>query len=170
MNKHWRIALALLAALALLGVAACSDDDDDNGGSNPTPPDPWEGTWLSAGANVAPILTTWYDSVRVVFNADQTVELYSHSVDSGTWIPNTGTYAVTESATGDVHSIAISYSAPAFDQEGIIQVVEGTPDTFNLEVVQTVPDIGATPRTPATGFGSDPVLGTTNIQVYVREL
>jgi hypothetical protein len=34
---------------------------------------------------------------------------------------------------------------------------------MKLEAVQTVPDIGAVPRTPATGFGSDATLGTLPI-------
>ena len=78
-----------------------------------------------------------------------------------------GTYVVNESQTGDVHSIELIYSA--FEQQGIIQVIEASPDTLRLEAVQTTPDIGATPRTPQTGFGSDPALGVSNIQVYVRE-
>ncbi|MGD9898116.1 MAG: hypothetical protein AB7T22_03215 [Calditrichaceae bacterium] len=57
----------------------------------------------------------------------------------------------------------------AFEQEGIFQVIDATPDTLKLEAVQTLPDIGATPRTVATGFGSDPALGTSNIQYYVKE-
>jgi hypothetical protein len=65
-----------------------------------------------------------------------------------------------------VHSISINYTA--FEQEGIIQVIEGSPDQMKLEAVQTVPDIGATPRTPESGFGSDAALGTSNIQQYVR--
>jgi hypothetical protein len=117
---------------------------------------------------VAPLLVAVfnYDSVRVWMNDDQTVRLDTH-VDGGAWTTINGTYSVTESASGDVHSIELVY--PAFEQGGIIQIIEDTPDTLKLEVVQTVPDIGAVPRTPATGFGSDPALGTTNIQIYVRE-
>ena len=73
---------------------------------------------------------------------------------------------VTESASGSVHAISINYTA--FEQEGIIEVTSGTPDQMKLEAVQTVPDIGAVPRTPATGFGSDAALGAFNIQKYVR--
>ena len=65
--------------------------------------------------------------------------------------------------------LAISLIYPAFEQEGIIQVTEGTPDILKLEVVQTVPDAGAEPRTPATGFGSDATLGDSNIQTYELE-
>jgi len=39
---------------------------------------------------------------------------------------------------------------------------------MRLEAVQTTPNIGATPRTVETGFGSDATLGTANIQKYIR--
>ncbi len=127
----------------------------------------FEGTWLSAGSNVAFLLSYYfnYDSIRVVFGTN-TVELSSH-VAGGAWSQQSGTYVVTQEDSGDVHSIEIVYTA--FEQAGIIQVISATPDTMKLEVVQTLPDIGAVPRTPATGFGSDVTLGTTNIQVYLRE-
>lgn len=169
MRTTLKMMLVLLASLALLTVFACSDDDDDNGGpTTPPDPDPWIGQWLSAGDNVAPILVTVfnYDSVRVWLNEDLTVRLDTH-VEDGAWTTTEGVYSVTEAATGDVHSIELVYSA--FSQEGIIQVISGSPDEFQLEVVQTVPDIGAVPRTPESGFGSDPGLGDLNIQVYVRE-
>jgi hypothetical protein len=170
MRTTLKLLLVLLTSLALLTVFACSDDDDNGGGGPvaPTDPDPWVGQWLSAEDNVAPILVAIfdYDSVRVWLNEDLTVRLDTH-VRDGAWSTTNGVYAVTESATGDVHSISLVYAA--FSQEGIIQVTEGTPDEFMLEVVQTVPDIGAVPRTPESGFGSDPTLGDLNIQVYVRE-
>ena len=98
-------------------------------------------------------------------NEDQTVVLESHVTD-GAWSTTPGVYTVTESSSGNVHAISINYTA--FEQEGIIEVVSGNPDQLKLEAVQTVPDIGATPRTPETGFGSDPALATLNIQTYVR--
>lgn len=163
--SKWLLVMMMIAAMA--SFMACSDDDDDdNGGTNPPPAaDPWVGQWLSAGANVAPILVAVfnYDSVRVYMEDDGTVQLDTH-IAGGAWSSVSGTYAVTESASGDVHSIELIY--PAFSQEGIIEVID---DTMRLEAVQTVPDIGAVPRTPETGFGSDAALGTTNIQTYVRE-
>jgi len=134
--------------------------------------DLWVGDWLSEGDNVAVILSTWFniDSVRVAFHEDNTTDLSLHDTVTESWTDNTGNYLVTESDEGDIHSIYISYTGgPIFEQEGIIRVVEGSPDVLTLEVVQTVPDIGATPLTPDDGFGADPNLGTTNIQTYVRE-
>lgn len=160
------LALLMIFVLSLTFVA-CSDDDDDNV-TEPTDETPaWVGTWLSADANVAPILVAVfnYDSVRVVMKEDNTISLSTHIKD-GAWSTIPGVYTITESATGNVHSIAINYTA--FEQEGIIEVTEGTPDQMKLEAVQTVPDIGAVPRTPTSGFGSDAALGNLNIQQYVR--
>jgi len=170
MRNALKLFLILLAMVAMMSFVACSDDDDDDGDGGTTPPeaDAWVGQWLSEGANVAPILVTVfnYDSVRVWLNDDQTVRLDTH-IDGGAWTTTNGTYVVTESATGNVHAIELIY--PAFSQEGIIDVTEGTPDVLRLEAVQTIPDIGAVPRTPETGFGSDATLGDANIQTYVRE-
>ena len=156
----------LLIVLLSLSFAACSDDDD-NGTDPIDDAKPWVGTWLSADANVAPILVSLfkYDSVRVTLNEDKTVVLESHIKD-GAWSTLPGVYNVTESASGSVHAISINYTA--FEQEGIIEVTSGSPDQMQLEAVQTVPDIGAVPRTAETGFGSDAALGTLNIQTYVR--
>ncbi len=160
--------IAFLSILALIAVIAGCSKDSKSSTEPVVTKDAWIGTWLSAGTNVAPILVAVfnYDSVRVTINEDKTVTTDSH-VKNGAWTSTTGTWAVTKSASGDVHSVEFVY--PAFSQEGILQVTTGTPDQLKLEVVQTVPDIGATPRTPDTGFGSDATLGAANIQTYVRE-
>lgn len=161
-----RLFLVLSLIVSFFLMTSCSKDSDN--GTNPTPEaDPWVGTWLSAGANVAPILVSLfkYDSVRVELKDNKIVKTSSH-VQNGAWITIEGTYAVTKSATGDIHSVQFVYAA--FSQAGIIQVTKGNPDMLKLEAVQTVPNINAVPRTPQTGFGSDPALGTLNIQKYVR--
>ena len=156
----------MLAILALLSLAACGDDDDDNNtGTNPEPEaDAWVGRWLSAGDDVAEILVNFAnnDSIYVTFNENNTVVLETH-VPGEAWVTTNGTYLVTESATGDVHSIEVSY--PTYDQEGIIQVFEAAVDSFWLEAVATT--IGAPIPTPESGFGNNGY-GTTNIQVYRR--
>ena len=171
--KSLRILLVLGLVVGGLGLSACGDDDD-NGGTNPNPTpetDPWVGSWISEGDNVAPILATGFDIERgeVTMNEDGTITLVQ-KVTGQPETTNSGVYSVIESDTGDIHAIQISYTGnPSFDQEGIIQVIEGDPETMRLEVVQTVPDIGATPLTPEDGFGADPTLGDTNIQVYERQ-
>jgi hypothetical protein len=161
-----KLTMIATLALGLLAFAACSDDDD-NGGTNPPPPQTtWIGTWLSAGDDVAPLLVTLfnYDSVRVTMNENNTVVLETHPA-GGAWSSISGVYAV-DTKAGGIRSISISY--PTFEQEGIIEVFAASPDSMWLEVVQTVPDIGATPPTVADGFGANPALGTTNIQRYRR--
>jgi len=166
--KAIKFALVLTVLAGLLAISSCSDDDGDGGTTNPPAVKEWHGTWLSAGDNVAPILVAIfnYDSVRVVMRDDNTVTLSTHVI-GGAWTDTEGTYAVTETGKSDVLAISLVY--PAFEQEGIIQTTLGAPDVLQLEAVQTVPDIGAVPRTPTTGFGSDATLGTANIQVYELE-
>ena len=158
--------LLFVVLSGLLIFASCSKDSTSPEDDARTP-EVWEGTWLSAGANVAPLLVAFYDSVRVVFG-ENTVSLASH-VPGGAWTTSEGTYTVTKSQTGDIHVIDIIY--PAFEQSGIFQVIAANPDTFKLEAVQTVPDLGATPPTVAAGFGSTSggAFGTMNIQVYLKE-
>ncbi len=168
MKTTLKYALLMTMLISLIGLVACSDDDDGDTVVVPPTADAWVGEWLSAGTDVAPILVSLfaYDSVRVTMNANNTVVLESHPA-GGAWSTLTGVYTVTESATGEVDGIAINYTA--FEQEGIVEIVPGSPDALWLEAVQTVPDIGAVPRTPATGFGSDAALGTLNIQKYRRQ-
>lgn len=153
----------LVMILALILVVGCSDDSSTN--NNNTTTDPWVGTWLSAGSNVAPLLAYYFslDSVEVILGSDQTVALRQHAPTTG-WSAFNGTFAVTESANSDIDAISIIYTN--FSQEGIVKVVA---DSLWLEVVQTVPDIGATPATPADGFGANATLGTSNIQKYIRQ-
>jgi len=166
--KTLRIAMMLTLLASALVLSSCSDDDGDDGGTDPVVPKEWHGTWLSAGDNVAPLLVAVfnYDSVRVVMRDDNTVTLSTHVI-GGAWTDTEGTYSVTETGKSDVLAISLVY--PAFEQEGIIQTTLGAPDVLQLEVVQTLPDIGAVPRTPTSGFGSDATLGDSNIQVYELE-
>ena len=160
--------LLILTVLFGMFLMASCDKDDDKGTNPVTKTEDWVGTWLSAGANVAPLLAVApfnIDSVRVEFKDNQTLTMASH-VKNGAWTTMPGTYVVTKAATGTIHSISIVYAA--YSQGGIFQVTKGTPDTMQLEVIQTVPAIPFQPRTPETGFGSDAALGVLNIQKYVR--
>lgn len=168
--KWIKVFMVLVLALGLGTFAGCSDDDDGsptdpgNGGGD----EAWVGTWVSEGDDIAPILVSLfnYDRVVVQMNDNGTVALTTR-ISGGATSTTNGTYAVTESASGSVHSIQIVY--PAFTQEGIIEVVDNNPFQMRLEVVQTVPDIGATVPTVEEGFGADPTLGDSNIQVYANE-
>jgi len=167
MSKKRSLALVLLLGLLALGLAACSGDD--NPVTVETPADPWVGTWISAGANVAPIVyadPVNVDTVIVTFNANNTITLVQHNHVTDTWSTNTGTYDVTKSATGDIHAISISYTNPAFDQLGIIQVTDDGSKTRQLKLEVVISTYTTVP-TPEGGFGADGVLGTLNIQTYV---
>jgi hypothetical protein len=161
MKKSYTILLALI--LGLFMVMGC--EDDTSTGPDGTDADPWVGNWLSAGSNVAVILSYYfgYDSVKVEFTEDNTVTLETH-VANGAWTSQSGTFVITESSTGDIDAIQLVYAA--FEQGGIIQIVG---DTLRLEAVQTTPDIGATVPSVAAGFGADATLGTSNIQTYIRQ-
>ncbi|PIZ68180.1 MAG: hypothetical protein COY19_04270 [Candidatus Marinimicrobia bacterium CG_4_10_14_0_2_um_filter_48_9] len=158
-----KLTLLLVAVLALILVVACSDDSSTNNNNNTS--DPWVGTWLSTGTNVAPLLAYYFnlDSVEVTLGDDQSVALRQHSTTSG-WSALSGTYAITESTGSEIDAISIIYTT--FSQEGIVKV---DADSLWLEAVQTVPDIGATVPTPANGFGADATLGVANIQKYIRQ-
>jgi len=151
----------LIALLGLMLLVSCEDSKNDD---NNAEADVWIGTWLSVGADVAPILATFFfnDSIIVEFKDDNTLTLDTHTIGAA-WTNQTATYVITESANGDIHHFAATY--PAFEQEGIIEIIG---DNMRLEAVQTVPDIGAVPATVSGGFGKDPAWGAQLIQTYRR--
>jgi hypothetical protein len=163
-EKMKKALLILMVIFGLFMVMGCGEDSATDSKTDPS--DLIVGKWLSAGSNVAPLLTNFaIDTVQVEFKSDLSVAMASHVSGAG-WVPTGGTYVLTKSASGNVHAIQIIY--PTYEQGGIVEIIEGNPDQMKLEVVQTTPDIGATARTPETGFGSDAALGSTNIQKYVR--
>ncbi len=168
MNHFSRFFTLFVSVFFLLFALSCSESDSGTN-SDEDEAAAWVGKWLSAGSDIAPLLTSFsIDSIYVTMNEDGTIILDQHVIGAG-WSSNSGTYAVTESTSGDIHTIFISYSSPSFDQDGIIAVTDGDTPTMQLEVVQTNPDIGAVPPTVAAGFGSTNggALGTINIQNYV---
>ncbi len=166
MNHFSRFLTLFVSVFLLLFAVSCSESDSGNN-SEGDDAEAWVGTWLSAGTDVAPLLVSLfqYDSVRVTINEDLTITTESH-VTGGAWGTVEGTYVVTENDGSDILTVQFVYAA--FEQEGIMEITAGTPDLMKLEVVQSLPNIGAVPRTAATGFGSDAALGTINIQNYKR--
>lgn len=168
MNRNLNIALMILLGLTLLlGLAACSDDDDDK--TDPTTPvvedDLWVGNWLCSGAGIPFFVSADpvnVDTVDVTMNADNTITTLQHNSVTGNWTTSTGTYSVTESATGDVHAISITYTD--LEQVGIIKVVEASPDSMYLELV---PSTYTPAPTVEHGFGYD--YGELNIQKYLKQ-
>lgn len=154
--------IILIALMGLMLLVSCEDTKNDDEGNDV---DAWIGTWLSAGDDVAGVLATFFlnDSIIVEFREDNTLTLQTHTIGAG-WVTDQATYIVTESADGDIHHFAATYTA--FEQEGIIEVVD---DVLRLEAVQTVPDIGAVPATVAGGFGQDATWGAMLIQTYKKQ-
>ena len=153
--------IMLIALMGLMLIVGCEDTKNDD---NENDVDAWIGTWLSAGDDVAPILATYFfnDSILVEFKDDNTLMLDTHTAGAA-WTNQTATYIITESADGDIHHFAATY--PAFEQEGIIEVID---NVLRLEAVQTVPDISAVPPTVAGGFGVDAIWGAQLIQTYKK--
>ena len=164
-----------LIALMAFNFVACSDDDDGGTGTDPqTETEAIVGTWVSEGDNVAPLLVNVFKIVKITatFNDNGTYEVIQ--VDSaGTSLTLAGTYEVEKSEVGNIYTIKANQQTPAaLVSEGIYEIDESAnPWTMQYEVVQTSPDIGATPPTPSAGFGSTSggALGTSNIQKYVKQ-
>ncbi len=167
------LVLTLGLCLTMFAVIGCDDDDDDNTVAPPveTISDHIVGTWLSTGDNLAPLLAGepfLLDSIIVTFGDDNIILLEQHVID-GAWATFNGTWDVDEETfEGEIFKFTGDYTSPAsFTQVGICRVVEGTPDVFTLEAVQTVPDIGAPVPTVDLGFGGTIYAGV-NVQTYVR--
>ncbi|QNR25531.1 hypothetical protein [Croceimicrobium hydrocarbonivorans] len=163
---------SVLSLAFVVSLSSCSEDEDpqdNNSGTNN--PVGIQGKWYSSGDNVAPLLSALFgtDSIYIEFATDLTYSVEQYDTN-GAKLTLSGTYTQTESNVTDIWSIEVNQTAPAvLTSEGIFKV-EG--NTMQYEIVQTDPDIGATPPTPATGFGSSASggtpLGTLNIQNYVR--
>lgn len=127
-----------------------------------------QGKWWSKGADVAPLLVTLFaiDSIYAEFRTDLTYTVTSYSAGAPSTL--TGVYTQSESGVGTIWNITVNQNSPsALTSTGIFQV---TGDNMTYEVVQTTPDIGATPPTAAAGFGSTSggAFGVLNVQKYVR--
>ncbi len=164
--------ILLLSVVALFATTftSCSKDDDSN---NTTPTETLvgiQGKWQSSGTNVAPLLVALFkvDSIYAEFNTNMTYTVKQWDT-SGTQLATlTGVYTQTKSSTGNIWTITVNQTSPsALTSEGMFEVTNGT---MKYEVVQTTPAIGATPPTPAAGFGSTNggAFGLMNVQNYVR--
>lgn len=166
--RYW----SLLSLSLVIGLSSCSEDDQttDNNQNNNTLVG-IQGEWYSSGSNVAPLLATLFgtDSIYANFRSDLTYTVEQYDT-SGAKLTLSGTFSQEESNVTDIWTIVVNQTSPAaLASEGIFKV-EGS--TMQYEIVQTDPDIGATPPTPAAGFGSSASggtpLGSLNVQNYVR--
>lgn len=132
------------------------------------------GTWVSAGDNVAPLLVNLFavDSIVATFGVNQTYTVLQYTGGNTTPLELSGTYEQELSSVDNIWTIEVNQTSPAaLVSEGIFAInVSANPDGMQYEIVQTSPDIGAVPPTPADGFGSTNggAFGDANIQNYVR--
>jgi hypothetical protein len=130
------------------------------------------GEWYSSGDNVAVLLSTYFfiDSIYAKFEPNNTYLVESFA--DGAKTTYSGTYAQVKSGTGTIWNITLNQSTPtAVTSVGIFDIsVAAEPYTMQYEVVQTQPDIQATPPTAGAGFGSTNggALSTWNIQKYIK--
>lgn len=167
MNRIKLWAFAILG-FSIIAVSCKKEDNNDDNNNTPTK-EGIQGEWESSGTDVAPLLVALFgtDSIYANFKTDMSyvVEQYD---SSGAKLTLTGVYTQAKSSTGNIWTIEVNQSTPAtLVSEGIFEV-NGT--TMQYEIVQTSPDIGATPPTPAGGFGSTNggALGMLNVQIYQR--
>lgn len=166
--KKLRLSLLLALATVSMSLVSCEKEDDTQT-EEPKQEEGIQGEWQSSGSDVAPLLVSLFatDSVYINFKTDMsyTVEQYD---TSGAKLTLSGVYTQTKSGTDDIYTIVVEQSTPAaLVSEGIFEV---NGNTMRYEIVQTSPDIGATPPTAAGGFGSTNggALADFNIQVYQR--
>lgn len=147
----------LIAAVAF-AFTACEESEEIDV-YNPTT-DGLIGEWQSSGANVAALLKVYFkvDSIYANFKDNNTYLVESFSAGAKTTYA--GVFTQTKSTTGAIWTIKLEQSTPtAVTSEGIFEITtvkSTTVDNYTMkyEVVQTTPSIGATPPTPAAGFGS----------------
>jgi len=163
------------AAFVAVGRLAGCGNAVDTGGTG-TQQQPIIGTWLSEGADVAPLLAgAPFNNVKITatFKDDGTYSVVSIDT-SNKEIDYAGTYQIMPSSVGNIIQIRVSQVMPSTAQaEGMYQVdTSQTPQRMQYEVVQTQPTNGLQPPTPDKGFGSTLYNGmqiSTLIQKYSRQ-
>lgn len=132
------------------------------------------GKWLSEGENVAPLLVTYFNVLKVEaeFKTDYTYKVNQFNIGNTTTTPDlifTGTYVIEKSTIDNIWTITCNQELPyAATASGIFEV-KTNPEVLWYEVVQTTGTQNV-PPTPQAGFGSSNggSLGTINIQKFVR--
>lgn len=162
------ILFGLLLAVVFTGCEKSEDDGPET--------DPQKiglvGEWYSSGENVAVLLSTYFgvDSIYAKFESNNTYLVESFA--DGAKTTYSGTYAQTKSGVGTIWDITLNQTTPtAVTSVGIFDIsTETDPYTMMYEVVQTQPDIQATPPTAEAGFGSTNggALLTWNIQKFIK--
>src|SRR6476620_10992799 len=146
-----RATLALFAFLAFAGCGEAIDASGGGGGAQSA----LIGTWLSAGADVAPLLAgAPFNNVQITatFNTDQTYSVLGIDKDNK-MLPYNGTYTLTESTVPGIFSITCNQVLPqSTTAQGMLQIdTTAKPARMQYEVVQTQTPTGLTEPTPEAG-------------------
>jgi hypothetical protein len=151
--------------LAVFGLSACGEEDDPTGPQTAT--EQLTGTWVSAGADVAPGFAPFsVDSIIATFNENQTYRVEQYAGGGAQPVVLTGTFETGDAGAGAINSITLTQGSPTqLTAAGIYQI---TGDDMTYEVIQIEPAIGATAPTVAGGFGSTTV-GGTQTDVWIQQ-
>ena len=169
--------LMLLVTLALMSIIGCKKEDDAV--VTPVAKDAIVGTWISEGLNVPLGLRSAPFKVKKItatFNENKSYTVVQ--VDSANVQTTfTGTITYTESTSSDtvststtkgakIYNIVANQATPTVVTSTGIYAISGTNMTY--EIIQTSPNLGVSPPTPAAGFGSTSV-GTTKYPIYIQK-
>ena len=168
------LSITLAAAAAGMLLAGCGTAVETGGTGMQQ--QPIIGSWLSAGADVAPLRAgAPFNNTKITatFKADGSYSVVSFDT-SNKEIDYAGTYQIMPSTVNNIVQIRCSQVMPSTAQaEGMYQIdTTQTPARMQYEVVQTQPTNGLQPPTPDKGFGSTIYNGTqisTLIQKYSRQ-
>jgi len=168
------LSISLAAAVAGMMLAGCGTAVAVGG--NGTQQQPIIGTWLSQGADVAPLLAgAPFNNAKITatFKDDATYTVVSIDT-SNKELDYSGTYQIMPSAVSNIIEIRLSEVTPSTAEvEGMYQIdTSQTPERMQYEAVQTQPTNGLQPPSPDKGFGSTVYNGmqiSTLIQKYSRQ-
>ncbi|MCU1279859.1 MAG: hypothetical protein JWM53_3405 [bacterium] len=168
------LSITLAAAAAGMILSGCGTAVDTTGTGMQQ--QPIVGSWLSTGADVAPLLAgAPFNNTKITatFKDDGSYSVVSFDT-SNKEIDYAGTYQIMPSTISNIIQIRCSQVMPSTAQaEGMYQIdTSQTPARMQYEVVQTQPTNGLQPPTPDKGFGSTLYNGTqisTLIQKYTRQ-
>jgi hypothetical protein len=139
--------------------------DDTTAGMDPVT---IEGTWLSEGENVAPLLVELTNAVSISATFTSNTFTVTTVDGDGQEVSQNGVWIAEETEFGDIMAITLEQSVPqSITVEGIYEIDNSTnPPTMRYEVVQTVPSVGAQVPTPELGFGGTN-LGADLTQIFI---
>jgi len=168
------LSLTLAAAVAGMMLAGCGNAVEVNGTGMQQ--QPIIGTWLSQGADIAPLLAgSPFNNAKITatFKDDGTYSVVSIDT-SNKELDYSGTYQIMPSTSGNIVQIRLAEVTPSTAEvEGMYQIdTTQTPARMQYEVVQTQPTNGLQPPSPDKGFGSTVYNGmqiSTLIQKYSRQ-